>query len=152
MGNIHKPAPRRALYRLLLAAAARVLFVFLWAGAAGAEGDVIEVWDYDDLKAQALLTTDGAGNQNFEGRTIRLMADIQVPTITDSSSDEEIAYATCIFGSEEHPFKGTFDGNGHTITGLYYKEVWNEPKADTGLFAATDGATIKNLTIEKADI
>ncbi|HJA26568.1 MAG TPA: hypothetical protein H9795_10970 [Candidatus Fournierella merdigallinarum] len=152
MGNIHKPAPRRALYRLLLAAAALVLFVFLWAGAAGAEGDVIEVWNYDDLKAQAFLTTDGAGNQNFEDRTIRLMADIQVPTITDSSSDAEIAYATCIFGSEEHPFKGTFDGNGHTITGLYYKEVWNEPKADTGLFAATDGAVIKNLTIEKADI
>ncbi len=152
MGNIHKPAPRRALRRLLLAAAALVLFVFLWAGAAGAEDDVIEISSYKDLKTQALLTTDDAGNQNFEGKTLRLMADIQVPTITDSSSDEEIAYATCIFGSEEHPFKGTFDGNGHTITGLYYKEVWNEPKADTGLFAATDGAVIKNLTIEKADI
>lgn len=117
-----------------------------------AEDDVIEISSYAELKAQSLFTTENGGNQNFEGKTLKLTANIQVPEVTDDSPENDIIYATCIFGSEENPFKGTFDGNGYTIFGLRYHEVWNEPCADTGLFVATDGAVIKNLTIESADI
>lgn len=119
---------------------------------ADAQGEVIEISNYSDLKAQSLFTTEAGGSKNFEGVTLKLTRDIQVPVVTDTSSDSEIAYATCIFGSQENPFKGTFDGNGHTIYGLRYHTVWNEPRADTGLFAATDGAVIQNLTLESADI
>ena len=119
---------------------------------ADAQGEVIEISDYNDLKLQSLLTTEDGGSENFEGVTLKLTRDIQVPVVTDNSSDSDIAYATCIFGSQENPFKGTFDGNGHTIYGLRYHTVWNEPRADTGLFAATDGAVIQNLTLESADI
>lgn len=45
-------------------------------------------------------------------------------------------------------FHGTFDGNGHTISGLKY----DRHLIATGLFGHTEGATIKNLVIERADI
>lgn len=114
--------------------------------------DVIEISSYAQLKAQAMFTTAEGGNQNFEGKTLKLTGNIQAPVLADDASDSDIAYATCIFGSEENPFKGTFDGNGYTISGLRYREVWDEPRADTGLFAVADGAVIENLTIESADI
>lgn len=41
------------------------------------------------------------------------------------------------------PFKGTFDGNGHTISDLYI----NNPGYDLGLFGRADGAQIKNVTV-----
>ncbi|MFV0392985.1 MAG: GLUG motif-containing protein, partial [Coprobacillaceae bacterium] len=40
-------------------------------------------------------------------------------------------------------FKGTFDGNGYTIKGL-----WSKYGAYNGLFSITENATIKNVTIE----
>lgn len=122
-----------------------------------ADGDddenTILIRTYDELKTQALFTTSDGGNKSFEGKTLKLIANIDVPEITEDSTDSDIAYATCIFGSEENPFKGTFDGNGYTIKGLYFHVTdTNLPEADTGLFAATDGAVIKNLTIDSADI
>ena len=42
------------------------------------------------------------------------------------------------------PFKGTFDGNGHTISDLYI----NNPGYDLGLFGRADGAQIKNVTVK----
>lgn len=57
-----------------------------------------------------------------------------------------------IFGTIDAPFKGVFDGGGYTIKGLEYKRDLMTPKANTGLFASTDGATIKNLTLEDAYI
>ncbi len=33
----------------------------------------------------------------------------------------------CLIGSEAHPFRGTFDGNGHTISGFTYVVEVNEP-------------------------
>lgn len=54
------------------------------------------------------------------------------------------------FGSSDHPFKGIFDGCGYTIKGLnYQRDLW-VPKPDTGLFAWTDGAIIKNINFEDA--
>ncbi len=44
-------------------------------------------------------------------------------------------------------FRGTFDGQGHTITGLYVKE-----NAVAGLFGYVYAATIKNVTIEGANL
>lgn len=50
-------------------------------------------------------------------------------------------------GSAESGFKGTFDGNGHKITGLAVSG-----NTFGGLFGAADGAVISNLVIDKADI
>lgn len=56
------------------------------------------------------------------------------------------------FGSKDNPFKGTFDGQGYTIKGLNYERKLFVPAPDTGLFAWTDGATIKNINFEDAYI
>ena len=47
-------------------------------------------------------------------------------------------------GSAANPFGGTFDGNGHTISGLTIAEPNSK---NIGLFKHTDGATIKNLIL-----
>lgn len=56
------------------------------------------------------------------------------------------------FGNKEHPFKGVFDGQNHTVKGLNYENKVLDPERDTGFFAETDGATIKNFLVEDANI
>lgn len=56
------------------------------------------------------------------------------------------------FGNKEHPFKGVFDGQNHTVKGLNYENKVLDPERDTGFFAETDGATIKNFLVKNANI
>lgn len=56
------------------------------------------------------------------------------------------------FGSKDFPFRGTFDGQNHTVTGLKYANNVLDPERDTGFFAETSGATIKNFLVKDADI
>lgn len=56
------------------------------------------------------------------------------------------------FGNKEHPFKGIFDGQNHTVKGLDYANNMLDPERDTGFFAETDGATIKNFLVKDANI
>lgn len=56
------------------------------------------------------------------------------------------------FGNKEHPFRGVFDGQNHTVKGLNYENKVLDPERDTGFFAETDGATIKNFLVEDANI
>lgn len=48
-------------------------------------------------------------------------------------------------GTEEHPFKGTFIGNDHKITGLFYNH--DSISTDAGLFGYVSGGNISNLTM-----
>lgn len=57
--------------------------------------------------------------------------------------DEEIS----LFTAYTNGFKGSFDGNGHTISNVKFSV-----SESTGLFGALDGATIKNLKISKASL
>lgn len=56
------------------------------------------------------------------------------------------------FGSKDFPFRGTFDGQNHIVTGLKYANNVLDPERDTGFFAETSGATIKNFLVKDADI
>ena len=56
------------------------------------------------------------------------------------------------FGSKDFPFRGTFDGHNHTVTGLKYANNVLDPERDTGFFAETSNATIKNFLVKDADI
>ena len=51
------------------------------------------------------------------------------------------------FGNSEHPFAGVFDGQNHTVKGLKYANNAFDPERDTGFFAETNGATIKNFLV-----
>ncbi len=56
------------------------------------------------------------------------------------------------FGNKDYPFRGVFDGRNHTVTGLNYANNMLDPERDTGFFAETDGATIKNFLVKDANI
>ena len=52
-------------------------------------------------------------------------------------------------GTAGTPFTGTFDGDGHSIIGLYI----NRSNSDyVGFFGDADGATIQNLSIENGNV
>ena len=49
---------------------------------------------------------------------------------------------------KDNPYTGIFDGQGHSISGLYYNnQAYNEGPGYAGLFAGIYGAEVKNLTI-----
>lgn len=56
------------------------------------------------------------------------------------------------FGNKEHPFKGVFDGQNHTVEGLNYDKDAFDPERDTGFFAETNGATIINFLVKDANV
>lgn len=56
------------------------------------------------------------------------------------------------FGNKEHPFSGVFDGQNHTVKGLNYDKDVFDPERDTGFFAETNGATIKNFLVKDANV
>lgn len=55
---------------------------------------------------------------------------------------------TPIGTSQDHPFEGTFDGNGKTITGL---TCTDQSKDYVGLVGFADGATIQDVTVKDSD-
>lgn len=80
---------------------------------------------------------------NFSGKTVKLEADL---TYTDADSFTPI-------GTAAHPFKGTFDGGNHTITGLSAVDTYdtNNTGSYLGLFGYTSGAKIQDLTLSGVD-
>ena len=89
-----------------------------------------------------------AGN-SYEGKTVVLAADIDLNNVDwtpigsfDYDRDAQ-AYANVV------AFKGTFDGQNHTISNLSI----NTPDKEYGaLFACAEAATIKNVKIHNVDI
>lgn len=98
------------------------------------------IYTAQDLKNFA----DDVNNGNtYEDKYIILQNDIDLSEICgEDINGEEISWEP--IGSEENPFNGIFDGNGHTISGLYINSKFEY----TGLFGyAGDEAEIKNLTV-----
>ncbi|MBO4213324.1 MAG: hypothetical protein J5894_04335 [Clostridia bacterium] len=52
-----------------------------------------------------------------------------------------------IIGNSSNPFTGTFDGNGHTISGFYAKR---SGESNVGLFGAASAATVRDLIIQNS--
>ena len=110
---------------------------------------------------------------SFEGKTVTLIADIDLGDAEENNNPNLIFYPIGYWNSEEiyektntavssgfYNFKGTFDGNGHTIAN-FYQNTW-EMKGDhnwyapedqyfrdgMGLFGRLYKATVKNLTVK----
>ncbi|MBQ3804529.1 MAG: hypothetical protein II844_01820 [Prevotella sp.] len=79
-----------------------------------------EGWDYFCRRMEVDAELNG-----FSSKTVMLGDDISVTTMA---------------GSGKYPFKGTFDGNGHTLTFNYTADMPN-----CAPFCTTNGATIRNL-------
>lgn len=81
-----------------------------------------------------------ASTDTYEGKTVKLAANLDFTNETD------------IHGIAA--FKGIFDGQGHTISGITTTTT-SDPTAKVqgqGLFRTTDGATISNLNLDKIKI
>ena len=83
---------------------------------------------------------------NQEGVYFKLMADID---LTEFLEDENPDQGWQPVGTSSSPFKGILDGNGKTISGLW---INRSNTSYVGLFGYCYGATIKNLTINDAEI
>jgi len=93
---------------------------------------------------------------DFKGETIKLEKDI-VLNEGDAKNWGIVAPKntwTPISASKALPFKGNFDGQGHTISGIYVNKTGaTGSEAFAGLFGATTGdASIKNLRLENSYI
>ncbi|MBR4768465.1 MAG: hypothetical protein IK088_05765, partial [Lachnospiraceae bacterium] len=96
--------------------------------------------DAADLMGLAKLVN---GGETFEGKTVTLLGDIEFNTGSAADWAEEAPEnAWTPIGKTGYPFKGTFDGQGHTISGLYASGADR-----VGLFGLTVGAAVKDLKI-----
>ena len=87
------------------------------------------------------LETRAIDADSFAGKTFKLEADIDL----GGNEWTPISMSTDLANGKN--FRGTFDGQGHTISGLYV----NQPEV-AGLFGYVYSATIKNVTVKNANI
>lgn len=124
--------------------------------------DSYDIYTAEQLAGLAKLADEGAHEDRFRGVTINLMNDIVLNDTTNwenwkekppKNTWEPIGRKGEATGGY-FPFAGTFNGNGHTISGMYVEKV--RPKSlfarceDAGLFTYISGAVIVNLKIEKS--
>ena len=128
--------------------------------------EVVDVWDgttitapeYDDVTetytvdsgsdlawlaaaVNGTLPTRASENIDFNGETFTLTSDIDL----GGYEWTPISMSNDLSGGKS--FRGTFDGNGHTISGLTVNQ-----KEVAGLFGYVYAATIKNVTVANASI
>lgn len=129
--------------------------------AEGVKADVAEVADatifYVD-KAIGLewIAANVGTTEGFADKKVILTADFDLTGVTTNGDSFAPIGST---GERDdrgrlvcEPFKGTFDGNGKTIKGLYQSGwdmgyEWGQ-YGSIGLFSELEGATVKNLVIE----
>lgn len=105
----------------------------------GTENDPYLIYSFDDWEFLALhLATHNSGTyEPYCDKHYKLMKDIKV---TSPVYDYDIRL---IGRDKDQPFKGTFDGNHHTVE-IYFKQGGAQYAAP---FKYVDGATIKNLKV-----
>lgn len=88
----------------------------------------------------------------FEGKTVKLDADVDLFAVDENG--ERVSFDPIGYGYNT-VFKGTFDGQGNTISNLY-QNGWalglDYSTEGGGLFASVVDATIKNINIDNAEI
>ena len=87
-------------------------------------------------------------NHTCEGLTFLLTADLDLTGVDFEPIGWELIYEKSSANYYYHPFSGTFDGQGHTISNL----TVHRTMCNSALFGYTENATIKNLNVIGADI
>lgn len=120
-----------------------------------AASDLVDYSWFDIGKSEYTLTTAAQleafnvlcneQNSYFSGKTVKLGADISM----NEGKAADWAAAAPEKTWTPITFSGTFDGQGHTVSGLYI----NSTKQYTGLFSTVNsGATVKNLKLTNSYI
>lgn len=132
------------------------------------ESEQINVWDgtadttwYNDTATEFTLNSAAQlaglaelvdGGNTFEGKTIALNRDMDM--YCEDANGEPISFEPIGSYVNGQSFKGTFDGQGHTVFNVY-QNGWalqngykDGPDYGMGLFALVEDATVKNLVLE----
>jgi hypothetical protein len=96
------------------------------------DADVVEVATVDDFLG---IADDLGGNY-------RLVADIDLGKLADYRP----------IGSAQHPFTGSFDGGGHTVSGLKLRAGRNSDLLDWGLFGTVRNGQVTAVRLEAVDV
>jgi hypothetical protein len=117
----------------------------------GSKEDPYTIRYTSDLDHLATFVNNG---QDYSGVYFVLSNDIAYSHSKDwNFSDDENNYTA--IGTYEHPFKGTFDGQGYTVSGIrIYKEyTTSNHYMDYGLFGVVgEGGTVKRVNLADAHI
>ncbi|WP_034861266.1 S-layer homology domain-containing protein [Ruminiclostridium cellobioparum] len=95
----------------------------------------------DQLAGVSLLLSNATVAEGFAGKTITLTNDVDLSAY--QSGDGWIP-----IGTSSYPFKGTFNGDGSTITGLSISYCSDY----IGLFGTVDGGSVQNLKLDNVNI
>jgi len=121
----------------------------LYGAITNANNTVIGIEDANVLAEFAkIVNGDGYAAKNCSGKTIVLTDNIDLTSYcTEHTNGEGIGGWTAI-GIYGSTFKGTFDGQGHKISGLYI----NTTDEYQGLFGYAKNGEIKNVALEGVNI
>ena len=101
---------------------------------------VTTIASYDDL----VSFVNSLGDYDYDGQTVNVTADITVNsgwTANDGNKTATAAPAVALDTTvATNAFKGTLNGNGHTVSGLYINGV--------ALLPTIENATVKNITFD----
>ncbi|MCL2110993.1 MAG: YDG domain-containing protein, partial [Clostridiales bacterium] len=101
----------------------------------------------DELAGLAEIVSDGL--VDFDGQTVILASDISLGSY---GSGWNAGKGWLPIGTGEHPFAGTLNGGGYTITGLYINDASAPQRECNGLFGHITGGRVVDLRVEGANI
>lgn len=118
----------------------------------GTESNPYQIEDLEDLMIMTQAIAAGTGN--YDTAYYRLMDDIDLSFAINNGNWNPIGWyqnAAQLSGNVSNSFKGTFDGDGQTISGLKIVNI-SKNLQNVGLFGVLDGAVVKKLAIEDARV
>lgn len=130
-----------------------------FAGGAGTVDDPYKISTGAEL---AYLAEKVNGGESYSGEYFKLTNDIQLNELDENgmpkaADGQDKAFPWTPIGkfvksSNKQPFSGIFDGDGHTISGLYINLTGNyksnsKGKVYQGLFGYVKGGTVQNLIV-----
>lgn len=116
----------------------------------GGSGTASDPYLITDANQLSRFRDEVNGGNDFAGKTVKLAADIDLAhgewTPIGASTRKGSGVT-----SESTPFRGTFDGAGHSVSGL---SITTSPSADyaVGLFGAVVGGTVSNVQLDNVSL
>ena len=86
------------------------------------------------------------GGQSYDGKYFSITANLSL----DKTVGSKVVWVP--IGRSNHPFKGTVNGNGHTVTGMTITATSTSYTHYFGLFGTIENGTISGLTVKDASI
>jgi uncharacterized repeat protein (TIGR02543 family) len=125
------------------------LAVIPWSGSGAAEDPYIILYP----SQLDLLATKVNGGSTYSGKFFKLGADIAYPHTTDWNDATSTENNYTAIGNGYCAFRGTFDGDGHTVSGIrIYKDGSATADSYQGLFGEAYRGAVKNVTLSDARI